>query len=116
LYKGTAALFQNLRSLICFHSRPSSVIAFSHSDFSLSRETPSIVKFLFLYFLYAATTLGFSSLHGPHQLAQKSTNTYLPFNELNENILPSVSGIVISGAGIFFSATGGLFFGLYFLI
>ena len=34
---------------------------------------------------------GFSCLHGPHQLAQKSTNTYLPRIEDNVTILPDVS-------------------------
>ncbi|HRN48159.1 MAG TPA: hypothetical protein PKW69_09000, partial [Niabella sp.] len=33
-----------------------------------------------------------------HQLAQKSTNTYLPFKELSANGLPFTSGSVKSGA------------------
>src|SRR5678810_598206 len=49
--------------------------------------------------LNACTTFGFSLLHGPHQLAQKSTSTYLPRNELSVTVLPSVSGKEISGAG-----------------
>src|SRR5687767_714041 len=57
-----------------------------------------MVKFLFLKLLYAFTTLGFSALHGLHQLAQKSTSTYLPRKELSFTSFPSVSGNTISGA------------------
>src|SRR3954469_10137464 len=91
-------LLHCLRSLTCFHSRWSSLIAFSHFCLSSSSDTPSTVKFLFLYLLYAATTFGFSPRHGPHQLAQKSTKTYLPFNWLNEKGLSSTSFMVKSGA------------------
>src|SRR6476661_5063455 len=44
--------------------------------------------------------LGFSCLHGPHQLAQKSTSTYLPLKDDSETSLPLASGIVRSGAGL----------------
>src|SRR5687767_4123417 len=73
-------------------------MAFSQGSFCLSRETPSTVKFLSRNRLYASTTVGFSLRHGPHQLAQKSTRTYLPRNELRLTSLPSVSGKEISGA------------------
>jgi len=42
--------------------------------------------------------LGFSILQGLHQLAQKSTNTYLPFNEDNEMSFPSGAFNAKSGA------------------
>src|SRR5580692_1447763 len=75
----TALLFQNFRSLICFQSSPSSWTAFCHSPLSLSSDTPRMAKFfLFLNSLWTFTTLGFSALQGPHQLAQKSTSTYFP--------------------------------------
>src|SRR5688572_10822730 len=38
---------------------------------------------------------------GLHQLAQKSTNTYLPLNEESEIGLPFTSDKVKSGAGLF---------------
>src|SRR5437867_12061148 len=75
LYVGTAALFHCLRSLMWFQLRPSFFTASSQAALSLSSDTPSMVKFLSLYLLYAATTLGFSFLHGTHQLAQKSTRS-----------------------------------------
>src|SRR5882724_11965691 len=76
------------------------MMALTHSFFppGRSNETPSIAKFLFLNLLYAFTTLGFSRRQGPHQLAQKSTKTYLPLNELNLTSLPFTSGKTISGA------------------
>src|SRR4249919_1626970 len=99
-YRGTTSLCQYLRSLICVHVKLSSFIACVQASFCPGRssETPSIAKFLFLNCLNACTTLGFSLLHGPHQLAQKSTSTYLPRNELSLTVLPSVSGKEISGA------------------
>src|SRR6188472_1916854 len=100
-YTGTTSLCQNLRSLICVQVKLSSFIAFIQASFwpGRSSETPSIVKFLFLNCLNACTTLGFSLLHGPHQLAQKSTSTYLPRKELSFTVLSSVSRKEISGAG-----------------
>src|SRR3954467_15305009 len=59
--------------------------------FSASSETPSMVKFLSLYLLYAATTFGFSMRQGLHQLAQKSISTYLPLNWESETFFPEVS-------------------------
>ena len=41
---------------------------------------------------------GFSALHGPHQLAQKSTNTYLPFKEDSVKGFPLTSFCVKSGS------------------
>src|SRR5664279_384764 len=90
-YNAAAALFQNFKSLTCFHTSPSSFTAESHDFFSLSSETPKTVKFLSLNCLYVATTFGFSSLHGPHQLAQKSSNTYFPRSELKVKGFPSIS-------------------------
>jgi len=40
-------------------------------------------------------------LHGPHQLAQKSISTTLPFNEERVTIFPFMSAKDISGAGSF---------------
>src|SRR5690348_13844180 len=48
--------------------------------------------------LYAFTTFGFSLLQGPHQLAQKSTSTYLPCNEDSANVFPLGVCCKISGA------------------
>src|SRR5690349_10927521 len=78
----TAALFsQNLRSLTCVQARLSVLIAFNQGSFSLSSDTPKTVKFLLLNFLKVFTTFGFSIRQGRHQLAQKSTSTYLPRKE-----------------------------------
>src|ERR1700761_7702820 len=63
-----------------------------HRLLSESSEMLNTVKPLSLYLLYAATTFGFSPRHGPHQLAQKSTSTYLPRKEESDTILPLVSG------------------------
>jgi len=46
-----------------------------------------------------STRCGFSDLHGPHHDAQKSSNTYLPRNELNKMVSPLGLGSAISGAG-----------------
>src|SRR5690606_24047205 len=75
-------------------------MAFIQASFcpGLSNETPKTVKFLSLNLWNAATTVGFSRRQGPHQLAQKSTSTYLPRNEDNERLFPAVSGNVKSGA------------------
>src|ERR1700730_18434320 len=75
-------------------------MAFIHSFLSLSRETPRMVKFLFLKWLKVLTTLGFSILHGLHQLAQKSTSKYFPRKEEIFLISPFVSGNARSGAGL----------------
>lgn len=48
--------------------------------------------------MYVFTTLGFSFLHGPHQLAQKSINTILPFNPDKVMVESFASLPVISGA------------------
>ena len=73
-------------------------MACSHCSFcpGLSSDTPSTVKFLGLNFLKFATTFGFSWRQGPHQLAQKSSNTYLPRKEDSETGLPDVSACVKS--------------------
>src|SRR5690606_3609828 len=89
------------RSDTCGHCpSPSSSMAFNQSSFlpGRSKETPNTVKFLSLNLLKAATTFGFSWRQGPHQLAQKSTNTYLPRNDDNDRLFPAVSGSVKSGA------------------
>src|SRR5215467_2448548 len=72
-------------------------MAFFHESLSLSSDTPSIVKFFDLKSLYAFTTFGFSMRHGPHQLAQKSINRYLPRKELMEISFPFTSCIIRSG-------------------
>src|SRR3982751_6491132 len=92
-----------------FQPSPSFLIASIQACLSSSSETPSIVKFLFLYWLYAATTLGFSCRQGPHQLAQKSTSKYLPLKLLMLTGLPFMSCMVRLGAGL---PTSGYAFGL----
>src|SRR5579871_153922 len=94
----TALLFQYFKSLTCDQASLSSLTACCHESLSLSRDTPSIAKFLSLNSPKAFTTFGFSALHGPHQLAQKSTSTYFPLKEANEIIFPSASGKFNSGA------------------
>src|ERR1044072_3346061 len=87
-------------------------MAFSHCLLSWSRDTPKMVKFLLLNVFHAATTFGFSSLHGLHQLAQKSTRTYFHFSDERESGFPLVSGRLKSAAileGVFdfiFAITG----------
>lgn len=61
---------QPLRSLTCVQFKPSSATASSHFCFSLSSETPNMVKFLSLKAAKLLTRLGFSARHGLHQLAQ----------------------------------------------
>jgi len=56
------------------------------------------VKSLSEYSLYALTTFGFSLLQGPHQLAQKSIRTILPFNSESFNISPFGFSYESSGA------------------
>src|SRR5690606_5208548 len=100
-YSCTTGESQNCKSDTCGHcSNLSSWIAFIQSSFfpGRSSDTPKTVKFLSLNFSKAATTVGFSRRQGPHQLAQKSTNTYLPRNEESASSLPAVSGSVKSGA------------------
>src|SRR4029078_1526014 len=93
-YNCAAALFQNCRSLTWVHVRLSLWIAASQLSFppGLSRETPKTVKFFSLNWLKFSTTLGFSALQGPHQLAQKSTRTYFPWNDERLMGVPVVSG------------------------
>ena len=64
------------------HFKLSFSTAWLQAPLSLSSETPKTVKFLSLNLLYAATTAGFSWRQGLHQLAQKSTKTYLPLKLL----------------------------------
>src|SRR6476620_6632564 len=90
-YCCATAFCHPLRSLTWGQVRLSILMASIHGFFALSNETPSTVKFLFLYLLNAATTFGFSWRHGPHQLAQKSTSTYFPFNDERLRLLPAVS-------------------------
>src|SRR5688500_5628056 len=93
----TALLSQKARSLIWVQVRLSFLIASRQFCFSLSSDTPSMEKLLSLNRLYASTTFGFSTRHGPHQLAQKSTNTYLPLKEDNAIFFPFASGRTSSG-------------------
>src|ERR1700742_4894912 len=93
----TALLLQNLRSLICVQSSLSAWIASCQGPFSLSRETPSTVKFRPFTLSYSFNTLGFSARHRPHQLAQKSTSRNLPLKEARETERPLTSGKEKSG-------------------
>src|SRR4051812_43582959 len=78
----------------------SSLMAFFHFSPLSSSDTPTTVKFLFLYLLYACNTFGFSARQGPHQLAQKSTNTYFPLKSANLTGRPSVLFCVKSSMGV----------------
>src|ERR1700761_8301655 len=64
----------------------------------LSSDTPRIVNFLSLNAWYAFTTFGFSARQGPHHDAQKSTSTYLPWNDDSLIVFPLVSAAANSGA------------------
>src|SRR5258708_7044673 len=77
-------------------------MAFSHFSFPFgwSSDTLNTVKFLFLYFLKAPTTFGFSPLQGTHQLAQKSTSTNFPLKSFKDTGLPRVSFWVKSSADL----------------
>src|SRR5690606_41716780 len=102
-YNATTGEVPPCSSDCCVHcSSPSSSIALLQSSFfpGRSSDTPKTVKFLSLNFSYAATTVGFSRRQGPHQLAQKSTSTYLPLNEESAKSFPAVSGKVKSGAKV----------------
>ena len=50
-----------------------------------------------MYLLYAATTAGFSLLHGPHHEAQKSIKTNCPFKE--ESFISFPSGLLNANSG-----------------
>src|SRR5207302_10433424 len=71
-----------------------------HDALPISNDTPRIVKPLSLNLLKAFNTFGFSALHGPHQLAQKSSSTYLPRNEDSFTGTSAVSFWVKSMANI----------------
>src|SRR6478609_8026461 len=90
-YLTATSLLQNFRSLTWVHANWSSLIAFIHESRDLSREIPRTVKFLSLNLLNATTTFGFSIRHGLHQLAQKSSKTYLPRKEASDTGFPVVS-------------------------
>ena len=57
----------------------------------------AFLNLLFEYFLYALTTFGFSLLHGPHQEAQKSIKTILPFKD--DSLMLSPFGSLNSSSG-----------------
>src|SRR6187402_3678437 len=99
-YNCAAAFFQYARSDTFVQTSPSSWMAFSHFSLSLGRssDTPSTVKFLPLYLEKLFTRAGLSARQGPHQLAQKSTSTYLPLNDESFTGRPLVSFCEKSGA------------------
>src|SRR5690606_23748349 len=100
-YSSTTSDCHHFNSDTCGQScSPSSLMAFIQASFAPGRssDTPKTVKFLSLNAWYAATTFGFSCLQGPHQLAQKSTNTYLPRSDDSAIGVPAVSGWLKSGA------------------
>src|SRR5690606_19533368 len=68
------------------------------ASFPRSRETPRIVKFLSLYLLKTLTRFGFSTRHGPHQEAQKSSSTYFPLKSESFTGFPEGSFCVKSAA------------------
>ncbi len=67
-------------------------IASFHFAASLSKETPIIFNPFECNSLYIATTFGFSSLHGPHHEAQKSTIVTFPKLSFKEITFPSGLG------------------------
>jgi hypothetical protein len=67
-----------------------------HSSFLRSSETWKISKPSQWYMSYIFTRLGFSSRHGGHHAAQKSTSTTLPLKEDRLSVSPSGSGRAIS--------------------
>src|SRR5436190_2786792 len=99
-YICATAFSQYFRSLTWLQPSLSLSIAFTHASFVWSRDTPKTVKFLAFNLLYTFTTFGFSILHVLHQLAQKSSNTYLPLKEESLTGLPSTSFCVKSKASV----------------
>src|SRR5260221_9269946 len=99
-YSLATALSQNLKSETCVQVSPSLWMAASQASFlpGWSSETPNTVKPFSLYFAKAFTRFGFWARQGPHQLAQKSTSTYLPLKAESFIRLPEVSGCSKSGA------------------
>src|SRR5688500_3663562 len=86
-------------------------MAFIHLSFfpGWSSETLNTVKPLSLNLLNDFTRLGFSLRQGPHQLAQKSSRTYLPRKDDKLTGLSSVSfcvkSIAIAPMAVFLAIT-----------
>src|ERR1700759_2422873 len=65
----------------------------------LSHETLMISRPLSRYFVYIFFSAGIMAMHGGHQVAQKSSNTYFLFlNDDSESIFPCISGVLKSCA------------------
>src|ERR1700684_207020 len=96
----TAFLRSPVKSQTCAQDKPSSRMALGQASLveATSMDTPRILNPLSLYAWYAFTTFGLSARQGPHQLAQKSTITYLPRKSCRDTGRPAVSGSVKSGA------------------
>src|SRR5690554_7219945 len=73
-------------------------MAFFQSASLRSKDTPIILRPLLWYLLYTLTTLGFSTLQGLHQAAQKSIIVTLPMACLSDISPPSGVGPEKSGA------------------
>src|SRR5690606_11296875 len=77
-YKPTTSLPHCCRSDTWTHSKPSASMSRTHAPVFPSSDTPSTVTPLSLYRWYCATMFGFSSRHGTHHDAQKSSKVYFP--------------------------------------
>src|SRR5574344_319022 len=73
-------------------------MSFVQAALSVSKDTPTNSTPLFLNSSCILITLGKSFLQSGHQLAQKSTTTYLPFKLLNLKVFPSAVFNLKSGA------------------
>src|SRR5579871_4738763 len=71
---------------------------------SSSIETPRMVKPRGLYFFWNSIIHGISTLHGPHQVAQKFTSTTCPLYWSRVTSLSFKSFIATVGASVGFDA------------
>src|SRR3954468_981854 len=81
--------------------------SFTTAGPSESIDTPTTVNPSFPYFLTRSMYPGISILHGPHQVAQKSTTTTLPLNCSELTTLPFTSSNSHDGAGPIFGSIMG---------
>src|SRR5690606_1609894 len=84
----------------CSQESWSSFTACFHFPRSSSMEIDTTSSPLALNLLCISTSLGFCSRQGLHQLAQKSTSTYLPLKSERLNFLPFTSSSVKPGAAL----------------
>src|SRR5690606_33384084 len=70
--------------IICGHEIECFFINCSSDSIGLSPTMLIISKFDLEVFSYSSLSVGISSIHGAHQVAQKSNRTYFPFKSSKE--------------------------------